>query len=143
MVVLSHFRHPFCIHRVAKMRKTDYPYRSLSAKEPKSIMAPLQKECCEYWRCLLVGGGGAVHTGWQRCTGCIFISLFPADSPIMSGSSAKRDLHLMASYASAPLCSPHPPTLTYNIIFRAARRSVCSFFSCIVFFCFGCRWTCG
>jgi len=44
-------------------------------------------------------------TGWRRVIGClIFIGHFPKKNPTLSGSLAKPDLQLEASYQSLPPC---------------------------------------
>ena len=62
--------------------------------------------CARVCVCVYIYHAVAFDTGWRRPIGClIFRGHFPQTSPIISGSLAERDLQLMTSYASLPLCN--------------------------------------
>ena len=59
-----------------------------------------------------------IATRWRRPIGClIFVGHFPKKSPIISGSSAKRDLQLKVSYVFSPTCSYGPLHVSLIVFF--------------------------
>ena len=65
--------------------------------------------------------GYTADTGWPRTIGCfMFIGQFPQKSPTISGSFAKNNLQINASYGSSSLCR-YPRT---DIYLRAAHHVI-------------------
>ena len=101
LIVIGHFsqKSPIVSGSFAKSKSHFWWIHSCMCMHP--YMCWLIHSCM----CMHETTHSCAHTEWRRPLGClIFIGHVPQKSPILSGSFAKRDLQLKASYGSLPTC---------------------------------------